>query len=265
MAKLFAQEVPEIYDGIIEIKAVAPRSRQPGEDRRRSRATARSTRSAPASACAAAASRPSSAELQGEKVDIIPGRRTRRPSWSMRWRPPRSPRSCSTTTRAASRSWCRTSSFRSPSAAAARTCVSPRSLTGWDIDILTEAEESERRQEEIRAAHRAVHGGPGRRRVVWPICWSPKASATIEELAFTPRLRSSARSRASTRILPASCSSARSCSCRSATCQRLEKARGARRHRGCDRALTGPRPASSCSSWPRAASNPRRSRRPRRR
>ena len=32
LAKLFAQEVPEIYDGIIEIKAVGARSRQPCED-----------------------------------------------------------------------------------------------------------------------------------------------------------------------------------------------------------------------------------------
>jgi N utilization substance protein A len=52
MAKLFAQEVPEIYDGIIEIKAVA---RDPGSRAKIAviSATARSTRSAPASACAA--------------------------------------------------------------------------------------------------------------------------------------------------------------------------------------------------------------------
>ncbi len=34
MAKLFAQEVPEIYDGIIEVKAVARDPGVPGEDRR---------------------------------------------------------------------------------------------------------------------------------------------------------------------------------------------------------------------------------------
>ena len=33
MAKLFAQEVPEIYDGIIEIKAVARDPGQPRQDR----------------------------------------------------------------------------------------------------------------------------------------------------------------------------------------------------------------------------------------
>ncbi len=51
---------------------------------------------------------------------------------------------------AASRWWCPTTSCRWPSAAAARTCAWPRQLTGWDIDILTEDEESERRQEEFR-------------------------------------------------------------------------------------------------------------------
>ena len=55
------------------------------------------------------------------------GRRTSRPSWSTRWRPPKSPRSCSTRTASASRWWCRISSFRSRSAGAARTCGSPRS------------------------------------------------------------------------------------------------------------------------------------------
>ena len=37
-------------------------------------------------------------------------------------------------------------------------------LTGWDIDILTEQEESERRQKEFAEAHQAVHGGARRRR-----------------------------------------------------------------------------------------------------
>ena len=93
VAKLFAQEVPEIYDGIIEIKSVA---RDPG---RRSRAR-RST--------------------------SFPGRPIPRPSWSTRWRRPRSPRSFWTRKTTASRSWCRTTNCRWRSAAAARMCASPR-------------------------------------------------------------------------------------------------------------------------------------------
>ncbi len=36
-------------------------------------------------------------------------------------------------------------------------------LTGWDIDILTEKEESERRQEEFKAERQHVHGHARRR------------------------------------------------------------------------------------------------------
>ena len=83
MAKLFAQEVPEIYDNIIEIKSVA---RDPGSRAKIAvqclQATVRSTRSAPASACAAAGFRPSSANCRAKKSTSFPGRRTRRPSSS---------------------------------------------------------------------------------------------------------------------------------------------------------------------------------------
>jgi hypothetical protein len=57
MAELFKMEVPEIYEGVIEIKAVA---RDPGSAPRSpsSPMTTPSTRWAPAWACAAAACRP---------------------------------------------------------------------------------------------------------------------------------------------------------------------------------------------------------------
>ena len=56
-----------------------------------------------------------------------------------------------TRTRPASRLSCPTSSCRWPSAVAARTCGWPAKLTGLDIDILTEEEESKRRQAEFNA------------------------------------------------------------------------------------------------------------------
>jgi len=105
MAKLFAQEVPEIYDGIVEVKA-----------------TVRSIRSAPASACAARACRPWSTSCKAKRSTSSRGRPTSRPSSSTRWRRRKSPRSCSTKTRSASRWWCPTSNCRWRSAAAARTC-----------------------------------------------------------------------------------------------------------------------------------------------
>lgn len=71
MAKLFTQEVPEIYDGVIEIKAVA---RDPGS-RAKIAVTTADPSIDPVGACVGMrGSRVQAvvAELQGEKVDIIP-------------------------------------------------------------------------------------------------------------------------------------------------------------------------------------------------
>ena len=71
MAKLFAQEVPEIYDGIIEIKAVA---RDPGS-RAKIAVISRDSGIDPVGACVGMRGSRVQAvvgELQGEKIDIIP-------------------------------------------------------------------------------------------------------------------------------------------------------------------------------------------------
>ena len=93
MAKLFAQEVPEIYDGIIEIKAVA---RDPGS-RAKIAVLCHDSSIDPVGACVG---------MRGSRVQAVVGElagredrhhpvvaRTRRPSWSTRWLRPRSPRS----------------------------------------------------------------------------------------------------------------------------------------------------------------------------
>ena len=145
MAKLFTQEVPEIYDGIIEIKGVAREagsrakiavlSKDPGID--------------PVGACVGMRGSRVQAvvgELQGEKVEIIP--------WI------EEPASFVVNALAPAevakvvmdevagrmevvvpdavepRHWCRGQNVRLAS-----------QLSGWYIDILTEAEESERREE----------------------------------------------------------------------------------------------------------------------
>lgn len=73
LAKLFAQEVPQIYDGLIEIKAVA---REAGSRAKVAITTPREDRSFdPIGACVGVrGSRVNavSQELQGEKIDIIP-------------------------------------------------------------------------------------------------------------------------------------------------------------------------------------------------
>ena len=71
MAKLFAQEVPEIYDGIIEIKAVA---RDPGS-RAKIAVISRDSGIDPVGACVGMRGSRVQAvvgELQGEKIDIVP-------------------------------------------------------------------------------------------------------------------------------------------------------------------------------------------------
>lgn len=149
LAKLFAQEVPEIYDGIIEIKAV---SRDPGS-RAKMAVISRDASIDPVGACVGMrGSRVQAvvAELQGEKIDIIP--------WS--------PNVATFVVNALAPA--EVSKVVMDEEAGRVEVVVPDSqlslaigrrgqnvrlasqLTRWDIDILTEAEESERRQEEFR-------------------------------------------------------------------------------------------------------------------
>src|SRR4029077_11049366 len=71
MAKLFAQEVPEVYDGVIEIRAVA---RDPGSRAKMAVISNDSSIYAVGACVGMRGSRVQAvvAELQGEKIDIIP-------------------------------------------------------------------------------------------------------------------------------------------------------------------------------------------------
>jgi N utilization substance protein A len=149
LAKLFAQEVPEIYDGIIEIKAVA---RDPGS-RAKMAVISRDSSIDPVGACVGMrGSRVQAvvAELQGEKIDIIP------------WSPENATfvvnaLAPAEVTKVVLDEDTRRVEVVVPddqlSLAIGRRGQNVRlasQLTRWDIDILTEAEESERRQEEFR-------------------------------------------------------------------------------------------------------------------
>ena len=88
MAMLFAQEVPEIYDGIIEIKAVA---RDPGS-RAKIAVQSRDSSVDPVGACVGMRGSRVQAvvsELQGEKIDIIPWSHDSAAFLVNGWRPPR--------------------------------------------------------------------------------------------------------------------------------------------------------------------------------
>ncbi len=153
MAKLFAQEVPEIYDNIIEIKAVA---RDPGS-RAKIAVISRDSGIDPVGACVGMRGSRVQAvvgELQGEKIDIVP--------WSV------DPATFVVNALAPAEvakvvmdEEQRRVEVVVPddqlSLAIGRRGQNVRlasQLTGWDIDILTEAEESERRTEEFRSRSR---------------------------------------------------------------------------------------------------------------
>jgi transcription termination/antitermination protein NusA len=148
MAKLFAQEVPEIYDGIVEVKAVA---RDPGS-RAKIAVISRDSSVDPVGACVGMRGSRVQAvvnELQGEKIDIIP------------WSPDiatfvvnaLAPAEVAKVVLDEDRERIEVVvPDQQLSLAIGRRGQNVRlasQLTGWDIDILTEQEESERRQAEF--------------------------------------------------------------------------------------------------------------------
>ena len=148
MSKLFAQEVPEIYDGVVEIKSVA---RDPGS-RAKIAVISRDSSIDPVGACVGMRGARVQAvvnELQGEKVDII------------QWNPDAASFIVNALAPAeVSKVVLDEDSNRIEvvvpesqlSLAIGRRGQNVRlasQLTGWDIDILTEQEESERRQKEF--------------------------------------------------------------------------------------------------------------------
>src|SRR6266852_5164838 len=148
MAKLFAQEVPEIYDGIVEVKAVA---RDPGS-RAKIAVISRDSSVDPVGACVGMRGSRVQAvvnELQGEKIDIIP------------WSPDiatfvvnaLAPAEVAKVVLDEDRQRMEVVvPDQQLSLAIGRRGQNVRlasQLTGWDIDIVTEQEESEHRQAEF--------------------------------------------------------------------------------------------------------------------
>jgi N utilization substance protein A len=182
MAKLFAMEVPEIYDGVVEIKSVA---RDPGS-RAKIAVISKDSSIDPVGACVGMRGQRVQAvvaELQGEKVDII--------QWS--------PDAASFIVNAlapaeVSKVVLDEDSNRIEvvvaenqlSLAIGRKGQNVRlasSLTGWDIDILTEAEESERRQKEFSERSQLLMDSLDVDEVIAQLLVT-EGFATVEEVAF---------------------------------------------------------------------------------
>jgi N utilization substance protein A len=148
MAKLFAQEVPEIYDGIVEIRAVA---RDPGS-RAKIAVISRDSSVDPVGACVGMRGSRVQAvvnELAGEKIDII--------LWSQdvatfvvnALAPAEVVKVVLDETRERIEVVVPDAQLSLAIGRRGQNVRLASQLTGWDIDILTEQEESERRQKEF--------------------------------------------------------------------------------------------------------------------
>ncbi len=184
MAALFSQEVPEIYDGIIEIKAVA---RDPGS-RAKIAVISNDSSIDPVGACVGMrGSRVQAvvAELQGEKIDII--------QWNQ------DPATFIVNALApaeVTKVVLDEDSGRIEvvvpdeqlSLAIGRRGQNVRlasQLTSWTIDILTEGEESERRQEEFRSRSKMFIDALDVDDVLAHLLVT-EGFSSVEELAFVP-------------------------------------------------------------------------------
>ncbi|MEW5704080.1 MAG: transcription termination factor NusA [Pseudomonadota bacterium] len=184
MAKLFTQEVPEIYDGIIEIKAVA---RDPGS-RAKIGVLSNDSSIDPVGACVGMRGSRVQAvvsELQGEKIDII------------QWSPDPATfivnaMAPAEVTKVVLDEEQHRIEVVVPddqlSLAIGRRGQNVRlasQLTGWDIDILTEAEESERRTEEFRNRSQKFTEALDVDEVIAHLLVT-EGFSTVEEVAFVP-------------------------------------------------------------------------------
>lgn len=182
MAKLFAQEVPEIYDNVVEIKSVA---RDPGS-RAKIAVVSKDTSIDPVGACVGMRGSRVQAvvnELQGEKIDII--------QWS--------PDAATFIVNALAPAEVAKVVLDEDaerievvvpddqlSLAIGRRGQNVRlasQLTGWDIDILTEAEESERRQKEFAERSNTFMEALDVDEVIAQLLAS-EGFASVEEVAF---------------------------------------------------------------------------------
>ncbi|MEI9990516.1 MAG: transcription termination factor NusA [Rhizomicrobium sp.] len=184
MVRLFAQEVPEIYDGIIEIRAVA---RDPGS-RAKIAVISKDSSIDPVGACVGMRGVRVQAvvqELQGERIDIIPWNNEAATFIVNALAPAE-----------VSKVVLDEDTHRTEvvvpdeqlSLAIGRRGQNVRlasQLTGWQLDILTEAEESERRQKEFTERTKLYMDSLDVDETVAQLLAS-EGFATIEDVAYVP-------------------------------------------------------------------------------
>lgn len=182
MAKLFAQEVPEIYDGIIEVKSVA---RDPGS-RAKIAVYSRDSSIDPVGACVGMRGSRVQAvvgELQGEKIDIIPWSQDAATFLVNALQPAEVTKVVLDEDAGRIEVVVPDDQLSQAIGRRGQNVRLASQLTGWDIDILTEAEESERRQKEFQERTQLFMQALDVDEVVAQLL-ATEGFATIDELAY---------------------------------------------------------------------------------
>ena len=182
MAKLFAQEVPEIYDGIVEVKAVA---RDPGS-RAKIAVISRDSSVDPVGACVGMRGSRVQAvvnELQGEKIDIIPWSHDIATFVVNALAPAEVAKVVLDEDRERIEVVVPDQQLSLAIGRRGQNVRLASQLTGWDIDILTEQEESERRQAEFEKRTKVFMDALNVDEVVGQLLAS-EGFTSVEELAF---------------------------------------------------------------------------------
>src|SRR6187401_1413319 len=181
-AKLFAQEVPEIYDGIVEVKAVA---RDPGS-RAKIAVISRDSSVDPVGACVGMRGSRVQAvvnELQGEKIDIIPWSHDIATFVVNALAPAEVAKVVLDEDRERIEVVVPDQQLSLAIGRRGQNVRLASQLTGWDIDILTEQEESERRQAEFEKRTKVFMDALNVDEVVGQLLAS-EGFTSVEELAF---------------------------------------------------------------------------------
>jgi transcription termination/antitermination protein NusA len=182
MAKLFRQEVPEIYDGVIEVRAVA---RDPGS-RAKIAVISRDSSIDPVGACVGMRGSRVQAvvnELQGEKIDIIPWSTDAATFIVNALQPAEVVKVVLDEDSARIEVVVPDDQLSLAIGRRGQNVRLASQLTGWDIDILTEAEESERRQKEFVERTNTFMSALDVDEVVGQLLAS-EGFRSVEELAF---------------------------------------------------------------------------------
>ncbi len=182
MAKLFRQEVPEIYDGIIEVKSVA---RDPGS-RAKIGVVSRDSSIDPVGACVGMRGSRVQAvvnELQGEKIDIIPWSADAATFIVNALQPAEVVKVVLDEDSSRIEVVVPDEQLSLAIGRRGQNVRLASQLTGWDIDIMTEAEESERRQKEFVERTNAFMSALDVDEVVGQLLAS-EGFRSVEELAF---------------------------------------------------------------------------------